>query len=205
MKCSILLYLGTALVMGCASVDATATNSTADAANPGIQKLEKMPDASPVLAHKLYLEGNHAAAFDMNYDLAKRGDDRSQYNLGVSYHNGIEGQIKRDYVEALAWMLTSEMKIQVSTRTDGLNAVRDRLSEAKQRVAQERAAVLFDQYGSGDRVQSNLDSITAISNTKTPPKSCSRLGSKLKRSCHGARQFKGRGELGLSPITGPGA
>jgi TPR repeat protein len=205
MKYSILLCLGTAIVMGCASVDETATQSTADTPNSDIQALKQMADASPVLAHRLYLEGHYAAAFDMNYDLAKRGDDRSQYNLGVSYHNGIEGKIKRDYVEAYAWMITSEMKIQESTRTNGLDALKSQLSEEKQRVAQQRAAVLFDQYGSGDRVQSNLDSISTIADTKAPPKSCSRLGSKLKRSCHGARQFRGRGDLDLSPITGAGA
>jgi hypothetical protein len=140
----------------------------------------------------------------MNYALATRGDDRSQYNVGVSYNNGIEGKIKRDYVEAYAWMLTSEVEIQEATRTVGLNALKDKLSDEQQHVAQQRAAVLFDQYGSGDRVLSNLELVTSFATIKMPEKNCSFLGSRLKRGCQGARSFRGRGELDQSPITGPG-
>jgi hypothetical protein len=204
MKYSILLCFGAATLMGCASVDDTVTQATADAPNPNIQATAQTTFASPALAHQLYLQGKLAEAFDMNYVLATRGDDRSQYNIGVSYHNGVEGRVKRDYVEAYAWMIASEMVAQEPTRMAGLHALKDKLSEKQQHVAQERAAVLIDQYGSGTRVQSNLELITAFADANIPHMACSYLGSRIERECHGARSFKGRGELDQSPITGAG-
>jgi len=204
MKYSILLCFGAATLMGCASIDDTVTQTTAGTPNSDTQAAAQTVTVSPALAHQLYEQGKHAEAFDMNYALATRGDDRSQYNVGVSYHNGIEGKIKRDYVEAYAWMITSEMEVQEATRTVGLNALKDKLSDKQQHVAEQRAAVLFDQYGSGNRVLSNLELVTSFGAVKMPEKTCSYLGSRLKRDCHGARSFRGRGQLDQSPITAAG-
>ncbi len=201
MRYSILLRLVAATLMGCASVDETVTQTTADTPNSEVQAPAQTVIVSPALAHKLYVRGNYEAAFDMNYALATRGDDRSQYNIGVSYHNGIEGKIERNYVEAYAWMITSEMEVHELSRMVGLNALKEKLSDEKQLVAQDRAAVLFALHGSGDRVKNSLELILSHTHTKPLRKSCSHLGSRIKRNCHGAQTFAGKGELHLSPIT----
>jgi hypothetical protein len=203
MKYLILLCFGAATLMACASVDGTVTQTTADTPNADHQASAQMVTVSPALAHQLYTQGKLVEAFDMNYVLATRGDDRSQYNIGVSYHNGVEGRVKRDYAEAYAWMIASETVTQEPTRTAGLHALKDRLSDEQQHVARERAAVLVDLYGSGNRVPSNLESITSLEDASIPSMPCSYLGTRIERECQGARSFRGRGELQQSPITGP--
>ncbi len=156
MKYLILLCFGAATLMACASVDDTVTQSTADTPNADHQASAQMVTVSPALAYQLFKQGKLAEAFDMNYVLATRGDDRSQYNIGISYHNGVEGRVKRNYTEAYAWMIASEMVTQEPTRMAGLHALKDKLSDEQQHVARERAAVLVDLHGSGNRVLSNL-------------------------------------------------
>ena len=204
MKYLILLCFGATTLMACASVNDTVTQTTADTPNPDHQTSPQMVTVSPALAHQLYTQGKLVEAFDMNYVLATRGDDRSQYNIGVSYHNGVEGRVKRNYAEAYAWMIASETVTQEPTRTAGLHALKDKLTDEQQHVARERAAVLVDLYGSGNRVPSNLELITSLEDANIPYMPCSYLGSRLERECHGARSFKGRGELKQSPVTAAG-
>jgi hypothetical protein len=182
-------------------MDETVTQTTVDTPNSEVQAPPQTVTVSPGRAHKLYAQGNYAAAFDMFYALATRGDDRSQYNIGVSYYNGVEGKINRDVVEAYAWMITSEMEVQEPSRTAGISALKETLTVEKQLVAQQRAAELFARYGSGKRVDSSLELISSIVHPKLPTKTCSRLGSRLKTSCHRTQTFVGKGELHLSPIT----
>lgn len=202
MKYLILLCLGATTLMACASVDDTVSQTTAETPNADIQASAQMLTVSPALAYQLYVQGKLAEAFDMNYVLATRGDDRSQYNIGVSYHNGVEGRVKRNYAEAYAWMIASQTVTQEPSRMASLHALKDKLSDEEQHVARERAAVLVELYGSGNRVPSNLELITSFSDANIPYIPCSYLGSRIERECHGARTFRGRGELKQSPITG---
>ena len=207
--------------MGCASVDSTTNNTAPDTRKAELEAnleteieslAETLPE-TPSQAEALHNEGKHAEAFDMHYLLATRGYDWSQFNVGVSYYTGIEGKLKKDYVEAYAWMMTSESIRQEYYRLTGINSLEDMLTAEQLDAAEERSAVLFAQYGSGKRPMPKLQFISKPSEHGRPtivftqkvvaedPERCSGVGTRIKRACSGSQSFDTSADFMNSPIV----
>ena len=195
-------------LMGCASVDSTTNNTdtrkTEVEANieTEIETLAETLFVTPSQAEALYNDGKHAEAFDMHYVLATSGYDWSQFNIGVAYYTGIEGKIEIDYVEAYAWMITSELIRQENFRLDGINTLEDMLNEEQLDEAEKRSSVLFAQYGSGKRTQPRLQFFEAPSELGQPaivftkqqvvaedPERCSGVGTRIRSVCTGSHSY----------------
>jgi hypothetical protein len=209
-------------VMGCASVASTTNHTPTDTQKAELETnleaeietlAETLPE-TPSQAEALYNEGKHAEAFDMHYLLATRGYDWSQFNTGVSYYTGIEGRLEKDYVEAYAWMITSESMRQEHSRLEGINTLEDMLTEEQMDEAEKRSAVLFAQYGSGKRPSPKLQFISTPSEQGQPtivlakqkviaedPERCSGIGTRIKRACSGSHSFGTAAEFMNSPIV----
>ena len=221
MKSIIFPSILTLTLMGCASVERT-TNGTpteprkteAEATiETEIETLAEMLPVTPSQAEVLYNDGRHAEAFDMHFLLATRGYDWSQFNTGVSFYTGIEGKLEKDYIEAYAWMITSESIRQEHFRLEGINTLEDILTEGQLDEAEERSAVLFAQYGSGKRTSAKLQFISTPSEHGQPtivftkqkvvaeePERCSGIGTRIKRECSGSQSFGTASEFLNSPL-----
>lgn len=215
-----------ATLIGCASVDGTSNNAVTGTRNTDVEaniessvetEVEALAETLPVTpsqAEALYNDGRYAEAFDMHYLLATRGYDWSQFNTGITYYTGIEGKLEIDYVEAYAWMITSESIRQEQFRLDGIDSLEGMLTEEQLAEAEQRSAVLFAQYGSGERSNYNPQFISTPSEYGHPtlvltkqkviaegPERCSGIGSRIKTSCTGSHRFNTSAEFMNSPMV----
>ena len=221
-----------ATLIGCASVNGTSNDTVTDTRNIDVEasveasvessvgvdtEVKALAETLPVTpsqAEALYNDGRYAEAFDMHYLLATRGYDWSQFNTGITYYTGIEGKLEIDYVEAYAWMITSESIRQEHSRLDGINSLEDLLTEEQLDEAEERSAVLFAKFGSGKRAEPKLQFINTPSEHGQPtlvltkqiviaedPERCSGIGSRIKRTCTGSHSFNTSAEFMNSPMT----
>jgi hypothetical protein len=197
-------------LIACASNDQATSDTTATIPPAEVSKpIETIP-ISPFHAETLYQEGKYADAFNMEYLLAIRGDDRSQFNVGISYYFGIEGELKPDRIEALAWMLTSESTRTDSHRAESVIELSEQLNNYQQKKAAQRSASLLTQYKSGIRMAEGLQFVDSEDSEVVivepvfvlrEPEPCSGVGTRIRRTCSGSKTFNTTQDFMKSPIV----
>ncbi len=121
--------------------------------------------------------------------MAKRGDDRSQYNISVSYYEGISEFIKQDFVEAYAWMLTSERIRSQYSRRHGIDSLKRLMKTEEIIKAENRSNELFASYGSGIRIVKKFYLSSEFLDQEDQA-ICATVGTRIKGVCTKARIFK---------------
>ncbi len=133
-------------------------------------------------AEKLHNDGAQKEAFEMHLLLAKVGDDRSQYNIGVSYSQGISGFMATDYVKAYAWIKVSITNRNSHMRATALNAIKQSLTSDELNMAEKYAKTYINNYGSGARVNQPYK-ITVQNRIASDNKICATTGTHIKDNC----------------------
>ena len=146
-------------------------------------------EITPAIAEQFYLKGQYRKAFNLHLAMAKRGDDRSQYNIGVSYYEGISNFIEQNIVEAYAWMLTSEERRSQYSRRHGINSLRKLMKPEEIKTAELRSKELLASYGSGNRIVKKFYLSSEFLNLEDQA-ICATVGTRIKGICTKARIFK---------------
>lgn len=134
---------------------------------------------TPSDANDLFNAGEKEKSFKIDMELAKKGDDRSQYNIGRRYYEGIEGVVEQDLIEAYAWFKLSTMKSSNIFRKQGLKGSKARLTAEEIKIAEEKAKLYFEKYGTGDRSQKPIEFLTQDVEP-AEEKECIKTGSRIR-------------------------
>jgi hypothetical protein len=177
---------------------------------PGV---ESAVSKSPSTAQTLSEQGKDIEAFELHYLLATLGDDRSQYQAGVIFLAGIEGVLKADIVEGLAWMIASQSTRSDTNRIEHINAVKKSLTVEQLADAEQRSATILAKYGSAKRVKPKIQFIKPLMTNQKKPrmlsnatlagrvKNCSAVGTRIRSNCTEARQFYNVNDFYSSPLV----
>jgi hypothetical protein len=157
-------------------------------------------EITPGIAEQFYNEGYYRKAFNLHLAIAKRGDDRSQYNVGVSYYEGIDNFIPQDLIEAYAWMNTSERIRSQHSRRKGIESLKKLMKSEEIEKAEARSNELFALYGSAKRIVSKFYLSAEFLNLEDKTL-CATVGTRIKGVCTKAKIFNGIGDPAIDVYT----
>ncbi len=203
MNKSILVIVVCQLLYGCSLSSHKASVVTKDVTDKTVSEkshLRGKVEITPGIAEQFYNEGHYRKAFNLHLAIAKRGDDRSQYNVGVSYYEGIEKFMPQDLVEAYAWMHTSERTRSQHTRRKGIESLKKLMNPEQIKKGEARSNELFALYGSGKRVVNKFYLSAEFLNLEDKA-ICATVGTRIKGVCTKAKIFKGLGDPAIGVYT----
>jgi TPR repeat protein len=188
----VLVVLVCQLLLGCSLNSYKNSLATKDSSGEAVSAsahLKGKIEITPAIAEQFYNEGFYRKAFNLHLAIAKRGDDRSQYNVGVSYYEGIAKFIPQDLIEAYAWMHTSERTRSQHTRRAGIENLKKLMNLEEIQKAEARSKELFALYGSGNRIVKKFYLSAEFLNLEDQA-ICATVGTRIKGICTKARIFK---------------